>query len=133
MALITPDDAESRILEYIINRTSPSNLTMKLYTNEIDLVLEEFVSSDFTECTEAGYGSFALVSADWTINNTLGILAATYNSSVIFIFTEEVTVYGYYIVNASGAIMFAEEFPNAPVVMPFGGGQISVRPQIQLN
>ena len=33
MSLVVPDSGEVRLLNYIVNKTSPTNLVLHLYTN----------------------------------------------------------------------------------------------------
>lgn len=133
MALVVPDEGEVKLLEYIVNKTAPSNLVLHLYVDDVDLSLEEFNSGSFSESTAAGYSAANLSGANWNVGTTDGISAAVYNTSVAFSFTEGDSVYGYYVTNSSNEILWAERFPGAPFNLPSGGGEISVRPQLQLN
>lgn len=133
MALVVPDEGEVRLLEYIVNKTAPSDLVLHLYVDDVDLSTENFNSESFSESTAAGYSAANLLGANWSVGTTDGISAAVYNTSVAFSFTESDSVYGYYVTNSSDEILWAERFPGAPFNLPSGGGEISVRPQLQLN
>lgn len=133
MALVVPDDGERRLLTYIVNKASPTNLVLHLYTNSVSLSGETFTSASFTEASASGYVAVTLTGANWTVSTTTGVSTAVYNTSIVFTFSVGQSVYGYYVTDTSGNIMWAEEFPGAPFVLPAGGGEISVRPQLQLN
>jgi hypothetical protein len=133
MALVVPDEGERRMLEYIVNKSSPTNLTLRLYTNNVDLSDEGFGSGDFSEPSGNGYFANSLQGSNWVVSTTSGISVASYSIDLAFNFTAAVDLYGYYITDSSGTVMWAEEFPSPPFRMPSGGGQVVVRPQIQLN
>jgi hypothetical protein len=133
MTLVVPDVGERRMLEYIVNRAQPTELTLRLYVNSVDLPAEAFSASDFTEASQAGYIAVQLPGANWAVSTNSGISVATYATGVAFNFATGADVYGYYVTDAGGNVMWAEEFPSAPFGLPSGGGQIVVRPQIQLN
>lgn len=139
MPLVVPNLGEVRLLKYIVNNISPTNLVLHLYTNDVDLSTEEFKAggdggtSSFTEVTAAGYTAVTLTGSSWTVSTSSGITSAVYNSSITFSFTTGVDVYGYYVTNTSDQILWAEKFPGAPFTLPSTGGDIAIRPQIQLN
>lgn len=133
MSLVVPNDGEVRLLRYLVNQISPTNLVLHLYTNSVSMIDETFTSASFTEATQDGYASVTLVGANWTVSTTSGISAAVYDSTVSFSFNENADVYGYYITDTSGNILWAEEFNDAPFSLPLTGGAIGVRPQIQLH
>jgi hypothetical protein len=119
MPLIVPDVGERRMLEYIVNRAQPTELTLRLYVNSVDLLGEAVSAEDFTEASQTGYVAVQLPGANWAVSTDSGISVATYATGVPFNFAENADVYGYYVTEAFG--------------LPAGGGQIVVRPQIQLN
>ena len=133
MALVVPDAGEVRLLEYIVNKTSPTNLVLHLYSNDVDLSTETFTSASFTQPTAAGYSSVTLTGAGWNASTTAGVSAALYDEWVTFNFSAGQDVQGYYVTDVSNNIMWAEEFPGAPFQLPSGGGDIAIRPQVQLN
>lgn len=133
MALVVPDAGEVRLLEYIVNKTSPTNLVLHLYSNDVDLSTETFTSASFTQPTAAGYSSVTLTGAGWSASTTAGVSAALYDNGVTFSFSAGQDVQGYYVTDVSDNIMWAEEFPGAPFQLPSGGGDIAIRPQVQLN
>ena len=141
MPLVLPDSAEVRLLEILVNKVSPTNLVLHLYTNDPDLSQEDFTApgddplepGSFTEATAAGYASVTLTGSNWSATTSMGISSASYSSAITFTFTEGVDVYGYYVTNTADKIMWAERFPGAPFTLPSTGGEIAIRPQLQLN
>lgn len=133
MPLVVPNNGEVRLLQYIVNKTSPTNLVLHLYTNDIDLSDDDFVTGDFTEATATGYASVTLTGAGWTAATTSGVSAALYDNGITFSFSVGQDVQGYYVTDTSNNILWAEEFPGAPFSLPTAGGDIAIRPQIQLS
>lgn len=133
MALVVPNSGEVKLLEYIVNKTSPTNLVLHLYVNQVDLSTEAFSTGSFTEASESGYAAVTLTGSNWTASTTTGVSTAVYDTGITFSFTVGQDVYGYYVTNTANSIMWAEEFPGAPFSLPSGGGEIAVRPQVQLN
>ena len=133
MPLVVPDTAEVRLLEYIVNKSSPTNLVLHLYTNTVDLSTETFTTGSFTEVSASGYAPVTLTGSNWSASTSTGISSAAYSTGITFSFTAGVDVRGYYVTNTSNQILWAEEFPGAPFTLPSTGGDIAIRPQIQLN
>jgi hypothetical protein len=133
MALVVPDQGEVRLLQYIVNKNSPTNLVLHLYTNDVALLTDEFSTGSFTEATATGYSSVTLTGAGWTASTTAGISAALYGTGITFSFSVGQNVQGYYVTDTSNNILWAEEFPGAPFQLPNAGGDIAIRPQIQLS
>jgi hypothetical protein len=141
MSLIVPNAGEKRLLEYIVNKTAPTNMILHLYTNVVDLSTQTFTAAgdqagqagSFTEANAAGYAAVTLSGANWTASTTAGVSSAIYNTSVSFGFTAGQNIQGYYVTDSLNRILWAEEFPGAPFSLPTTGGEISIRPQVQLN
>jgi len=133
MSLVVPDEGERRLLEYIVNKTAPTNLVLHLYANSVDLSAETFSTGSFVQATAAGYGPVTLVGSNWTATTTAGVSAAVYSAGITFSFSVGQDIQGYYLTNTSNSILWAEEFPGAPFSLPSGGGEIVIRPQVQLN
>jgi len=129
MTLVVSDEGERRILEYIVDR----NIALHLYTNSVALSGETFNTASFTEATETGYAATTITSAGWAATTTGGISSALYDNGITFSFSTGQDVQGYYMTDTSDQILWAEEFPGAPFQLPVGGGDIAVRPQLQLD
>jgi hypothetical protein len=134
MSLVVPDEGERRLLEYIVNKTSPTNLVLHLYKNNVTLSGETFSTGSFVQpAVSTGYGAVTLVGSNWTASTTAGVSAAVYSTGITFSFSVGDDIQGYYVTNTANNILWAEEFPGAPFSLPAGGGEIVVRPQVQLN
>lgn len=133
MALVVPETGETRLLDYIVNKLSPTNIVLHLYTNSVNLTPRTFTSGTFTEATAAGYASVTLTGGGWTATTTAGVGTSLYDNGITFAFTAGQDVQGYYMTDTSNNILWAEEFPGAPFQLPIGGGDIAVRPQVQLQ
>ena len=133
MALVVPDLGEIRLLNYIVNKVSPTNLVLHLYANSLTLSTETFSTGSFTEATATGYSSVTLTGAGWNASTVGGISSALYDNGITFSFSVGQDIQGYYVTDTSINILWAEEFPGAPFQLPVGGGDIAVRPQVQLN
>lgn len=133
MALVVPGSGETRLLDYIVNKVSPTNIVLHLYTNSVNLGTQTFTTGSFTEATAAGYSSVTLTGAGWTATTSGGIGTSLYNNGITFSFSVGQDIRGYYMTDTSNNILWAEEFPGAPFQLPVGGGDIAVRPQVQLQ
>ena len=133
MALVVPDLGEVRLLNYIVNKVSPTNLVLHLYSNSLTLSTETFSTGSFTQATATGYSSVTLTGAGWNASTVGGISSALYDNGITFSFSVGQDIQGYYVTDTSNNILWAEEFPGAPFQLPVGGGDIAVRPQVQLN
>lgn len=133
MPLVVPNEGERKMLEYIVNKSSPTNPVLRLYTNEVDLYAEAFSAISFTEASAPGYVAVTLTGSNWSVTTTSGISTAAYATSVTFNFSAAQTLYGYYVTDSAGVVLWAERFPSAPFTLPAGGGEVVVRPQVQLN
>jgi len=127
MSLLVPDVGEVAALQKWLNQ----NLTLKLYSNN-KIPAEADTAASYTEVTGGGYANKTLVFGTWSIAAT-GI--ATYTAQD-FSFTGVTgapgTVYGYYIVDGSNVLLWAERFPAS--VLPFSpvnGSLIRITPRIQ--
>lgn len=136
MAIVVPNEGERRLLEYIIGKSSlpSSQVILHLYKNDVDLSTDSFTASSFQEADAAGYSSQILNGSSWTVStDSSGVSSAVYGSNLTFNFTADQDIYGYYITTTNTSqILWAEEFPGAPFSLPSGGGQITIRPQLQL-
>jgi hypothetical protein len=142
MPIVVPDAGERRLLEYIVNKTPVTNMILHLYSNNIDLTTETFTYDSFTKATGA-VGSSApnvppavtLLGVNWSAGTSGGVTSAVYSSSITFTFSAAASIQGYLVTDTSTPpnILWAEEFPGAPFTLPSAGGEISIRPQVQLN
>lgn len=133
MALVVANVGENQLMTWALKGTSVTeNLTLKLYTNNYTPVAGSTAGS-FTECAVSGYSAKTLSRASWGDPSTNGSgKAEMAYASQTFTFTGSGTIYGYYIVSASGAVlMWAELFSSARSVA--SGDSLTITPKITGN
>src|SRR4051812_25333696 len=117
---LTVDVGEVLLLRYILNNTSPGNVRLRLFTNNITPAEGNSLTM-YTESSAAGYSPFALTGASWTFATASGTSTATYARQTFSYSTSE-TVYGYYMTNADVGniqqLVWVERFPGAPYQVP---------------
>lgn len=133
MAGKVPTAGELKLLAYMLGKTAPADLTLKLFINNITPV-DGNVVGDFTEMSTLGYALKTLTMATWGAASTIGARASIAYPQQTWTFTAgaAVTVYGYYIVDSANVVVFAEAF-GAGKVVQFTGDVIRVTPTITLN
>jgi hypothetical protein len=132
MTLVVPNTSEVIIMENFLNVAVPQDLVLKLYSNNLDPD-ETTTVADLTELSGGGYSDVALVAGDWTVNSG-GPTVATY-PEIVFNFTGVAgNTYGYYVVQSvSGALLWAEQFSDAPLNVQNNGDEIRVTLRITLE
>jgi hypothetical protein len=137
MTLVVPNQlGEILMLQYIVGLAEAGNPVLHLYgnlnPNPANDPTDSTVVSDLTECTSAGYTPITLVSNQWTVQQTGGVTTAVYSEQT-FNFTTAARVYGYFITDTAGHLLWLEKFPTAPYDVPIDGGSISVLPELSLT
>lgn len=132
MTLLVPNNGEGDGLTYFVNKGTPENLVLRLYTNNITPA-ETDVAGTYTEASGSGYGAATLTGASWTV--TEGAPSNAAYAQQTFTFTGALgNVYGYYMTRAtSGRIALAERFSDGPYNIANNGDQIKITPQITLD
>jgi hypothetical protein len=138
MSLVVPDKGEIKLLEYLVNRVSATNLVLHLYKNDINPEDDShgtsgrnFSTGTFTEATVS---AVTLSGSSWTtVQTSAGITTAEYNTGITFNFASGEAVYGYYVTDTSNNILWAERFSGAPFELPSAGGDIAIRPKLGLS
>lgn len=128
MSLLVPDVGEVQALTKWLNQT----LTLKLYSNNVTPA-EGDTAASYTEVAGGGYASKSLTFANWVIATAAGVTSAVYDSQ-FFGFTGVTnapgTVYGYYVVDGSNNLLWAERF-SAPPFTPVANSLIKITPRIE--
>lgn len=128
MSLLVPNEGEVLFLSYALNKTSPADVKLHLFTNN-HTPAEGDTTASYTESTAAGYSAKTLTGSSWSISTTSGTSTASYAAQT-FTYTAAETVYGYYVTNnAANKVLWAELFPSA-FAIPSGGGSVVVTPAI---
>lgn len=133
MAFVVANDGDNQMIQVILNKATPENLTLKLFSNNVTPD-KGFTTASLTECSGSGYAAITLAPADWTVTEGTGAGVTPTTAACAqktFTLTGSLTAYGYYLVGAtSGKLYLAELFSGAPYVIPSGGGTIKVTPNI---
>lgn len=130
MSLLVPDVGEVQALTKWLNQ----NLTLKLYSNN-KTPAEGDTAASYTVVSGGGYANKTLAFANWTIGTTAGTTSAQYTVQD-FNFTGVTvapgTVYGYYIVDGSNNLLWAERFSEASLPFsPVANSLIRITPRIE--
>jgi hypothetical protein len=127
MSIVVPHEGKDLLLEYMLNKTEPTEVQLKIFKNDITPD-NDTVIGDFTETDVAGYAAKELAGASWTATDGVASFAEQ-----IFTYTADETHYGYYVTNAGGtAVLWCELFDSAHV-FPSGGGSEKITPTITLT
>jgi hypothetical protein len=131
MALNVPDVGENLILEMIVNKTAATNLTVKLYQNNIT-PSDTDVAATYTVANFTGYADAALTAATWGAASGGTI---TYGAQLTFTCTgaSSNSIYGYYIINAAGTLLYSERDAAAPFTITNSGDAVKLTPTISAN
>jgi hypothetical protein len=132
MSLVVTNAGERLMAEYALGKTAPSTLTLRLFTNNASLS-EATVAGDLTELSGNGYAAQALTGASWTV--TEGDPTVAQHPQMTFTASGGGwgNVYGYYITNASGALIWAELFSGGPIPISNAGETIKITPRLEVS
>lgn len=126
MPAIIPNAAENLVAQYAVNKATPQDLTLFLWTNNVTPA-ETDTTASYTEASGSGYAAISIPSSDWTVTSGDPTTAVCVEKT--FSFTGAATIYGYGLRRTTaGTIAMVERFSDAPVVIPSGGGTIRITP-----
>ena len=128
MSLIVPDCGEVEFLSRVVNKNTPADLELRLYTNDVTPG-EATVLGDLTESTGTGYAAITLTGASWTVSTTANVTTAEYAQQTFTYTGAEANIYGYYL-TSGGVLMWVERFSDGPYSIPSSGGEVKVTPKI---
>jgi len=132
MALNVPDVGENLAVGAFVNKLTPENPVLRLYSNNITPA-DSDTAATYTEATFAGYASITLTGASWSAP------ASGVTSFAQQTFTRSSTgatenIYGYYVTQVtSGILMWSERDAAAPAAMTNSGDNIKLTPTIGAN
>jgi len=127
MSLIVPDEAERNLLDALVNGDSLAGVLLKLFKNNLtpdqDTVIGDFTESDFSGYAAAD-PSFG---AATTVSHKGQILDSSSRDFVHNGGATSNTVYGYYLVDSTGTILYwCERFASSQV-MANNGDTITIQ------
>lgn len=133
MGLLAPNVGEVLLLKYMLNNATPTNVELRLYTNNITPAYTDVLAS-YTQSSAAGYAGITLTGSAWTVAASSGTVVANFAQQT-FSYTTSESVYGYYVTsNGAGQVLWAERFSGAvPFNIPSGGGTVSITPRVTLT
>src|SRR4051794_41152636 len=131
MTLVVPNNGEGDALAYLVNKSAPQDLVLKLFRNNVTPA-ETDTAASYTEADFTGYSSISLAGASWTVTegapSDASYAQQTFSSSAN---QSAQQIYGYFLVRASsGRIAWAERFADGPYAIANNGDQIKVTPKI---
>ena len=113
MSLVLADVGADAILKTYFNNTRPAggnNFTLRLFVNNITPA-DTDTAATYTEATGGGYAAITLTNGSFTVTVGNDPSDATYAQQT-FTFTGALTtnpdIYGYYVTDADGVLIFAE-------------------------
>lgn len=132
MTLLVPRAGERDALAFLINKASPQDLVLCLFSNDVE-PSETDTALSYVEPKGHGYEAIRLRGSDWRLSEG-SPLEASYAQQVFTFEGGLGDVYGYFLKRASsGRIAWAERFDGAPHTVKHGGEQIKVTPRIGLR
>lgn len=131
MALNFPDVGENLALEAITGKTNATALTVKLYQNNIT-PSDSDTAATYTVANFTGYADAALTAATWGAASAGTI---TYGAQLTFTCSgaSSNSIYGYYVVNAGGTLLYSERDGSAPFSIVNSGDAVKLTPTISAN
>lgn len=136
MALILADVGADELLKAYFNNAFPTSkdLTIKLFKNDVTPA-DTNVAGTYTEASGGGYASKTLTNGSWTVTPSNDPSVATYAQQT-WTFTGALTggatVYGYYVVNADGVLIWAERLGTA-YIPAANGDELKITPKFQMS
>lgn len=132
MALNVPDVGENLAVGAFVNRLTPENPVLRLYSNNITPA-DTDVTGTYTEATFAGYAAITLTGASWA-NPVAGATSFAQQTFIRSSTGATENIYGYYLTQVtSGILMWSERDAAAPAAMTNSGDNIKLTPAIGAN
>lgn len=134
MALILPAASENNVLSFALGVTVPGNQLLKLYVNNVTTSDDTLLAAGFTEMSTLSYAAKTLTKTSWVVAQSGAVGSSTYAQQTwTFTAGAGVTVYGYFVTDAtSGLLLWFEAFAVSKVIQN-NGDQIIITPTITLS
>lgn len=142
MSLVVPNVGKIVLLKYLVNKiaqnggapSASGDRVCALFVNDITPSEADEFENYQEPSISTGYARVNLTGTTWTTTEDLiGVCAAVYGSYAEYNFDVAVTVYGYYIINQDEQLLWAERFSTGPISIPAGGGQVLVKPKLEMT
>lgn len=137
MALVLADVGADTILNAFFNDTRPAggtDLTLKLFCNDVTPA-DTDTAGTYTEASGGGYAAKTLTNGSWTVASANDPSDAVY-AQQMFTFTGALdtnpTIYGYYVVDADGVLVWAEAIA-ATFTPATNGDELKITPKFQMS
>lgn len=123
------------MMENVLNKTAPQNLTLRLFQNNVTPADADNVNaSGYTEAAFTGYSAIALTAGSWSVTTALPNVASYAQQTFTSSANQTVqNIYGYYITRADGSLFVAERFSDGPYAVSVNGQTIKVTPNVSLT
>ncbi|HLC17492.1 MAG TPA: hypothetical protein VJM57_00565 [Thermodesulfobacteriota bacterium] len=137
MALTLMDIGADEILKTYFNNARPAggnNLTIKLFTNNVTPA-DTDTAGTYTEATGGGYAAKTITNGSWTVtvgNDPSDAAYAQQTWTFTGALTTNPTIYGYYVVDADGTLLWAEKLA-ASFTPANNGDELKITPKFQLS
>lgn len=137
--LVLADVGADQILKSYFNKVQPTggnNLTLKLFVNNVTPNASGGdTAATYTEATGGGYAAITLTAGSWTItvaNDPSDAVYAQQTFTFTGALTTNTTIYGYYVVDADGILIWSEK-AAASFTPANNGDTYKVTPKFQLS
>ena len=137
MSITQSDVGAVQILNKYFKDITPSggtNYYLKLFVNDVTPV-DSFTASNFTEAAGGGYAAKTIAPTDATVSIQSGVPQAAFpQQSFVFTgpLTTNTTVYGYYVVDADGVLVFSDR-ASAPYTPANSGDLFAITATYKLS
>lgn len=137
MALTLVDIGADAVLKKYFNDTNPAggqNLTLKLFVSNTTPA-DTDTQATYTEAVGGGYVTKTLTNGSWTVtvgNDPSDAVYAEQTWTFTGPLTTNLTIYGYYVVNADNVLIWAERL-GASFTPDQNGDQLKITPKMQLS
>ena len=137
MALVLVDVGADEFLKVYFNDDRPTggnNLTLKLFATDVTPA-DTDVAGTYTEATGGGYAALPLTNGSWTVtvgNDPSDAVYAQQTFTFTGALTTNPTVYGYFVVDADGTLVWAERL-TAAFTPANNGDNIKITPKFQMS
>lgn len=128
MPLFIPSVGENKLVEFALGYSTPGNQLLKLYVNNVTAA-DTDTAATYTEMSTLGYAAKTLNKGNWSIAQNGGVAQASYAAQTwTFTAGTAVTVYGYFVVDATtGVLLWSEAFSSGKIIQ-YTGDQIIITP-----